>query len=92
MVLFPHLEVTRDVPAGVQQDLLRLLRYVEQIAKEVATVRSANVVLLGMAAPYIGILSTEELRSAVARVFERKGEAIVEANLKAFDAGVAAVG
>ena len=57
---------------------------IEQIAKEVATVRSANVVLLGMAAPYIG--------SAVARVFERKGEAIVEANLKAFDAGVAAVG
>ncbi len=65
---------------------------IEQIAKEVATVRSANVVLLGMAAPYIGILSTEELRNAVARVFERKGEAIVEANLKAFDAGVAAVG
>ena len=65
---------------------------IEQIAKEVATVRSANVVLLGMAAPYIGILSTDELRSAVAHVFERKGEAIVEANLKAFDAGVAAVG
>ena len=65
---------------------------IEQIAKEVATVRSANVVLLGMAAPYIGILSTDELRSAVVRVFQRKGEAIVEANLKAFDAGVAAVG
>ena len=64
---------------------------IEQIAKEVATVRSANVVLLGMAAPYIGILSTDELRSAVARVFQRKGDAIVEANLKAFDAGVAAV-
>ena len=64
---------------------------IEQIAKQVATVRSANVVLLGMAAPYIGILSTDELRSAVARVFQRKGEAIVEANLKAFDAGVAAV-
>ena len=64
---------------------------IEQIAKEVATVRSANVVLLGMAAPYIGILSTDELRSAVARVFQRKGEAIVEANLKTFDAGVAAV-
>ena len=64
---------------------------IEQIAKEVATVRSANVVLLGMAAPYIGILSTDELRNAVARVFQRKGDAIVEANLKAFDAGVAAV-
>ena len=62
---------------------------IEGIAREVATARSANMVLLGMAAPYIGILSTDELRAAVARIFARKGEAIVEANLKAFDAGVA---
>lgn len=64
---------------------------IEQIAKDLGSARSANVVLLGMAAPYIGILSTEDLRAAVARVFARKGEAVVEANLKAFDAGVAAV-
>ena len=64
---------------------------IEQIAKDLGSARSANVVLLGMAAPYIGILSTEDLRAAVARVFERKGEAVVNANLKAFDAGVAAV-
>ena len=64
---------------------------IEQIAKDLGSPRSANVVLLGMAAPYIGILSTEDLRAAVARVFERKGEAVVNANLKAFDAGVAAV-
>lgn len=62
---------------------------IEQIAKDLGSSRSANVVLLGMAAPYIGILSTDELRAAVARVFERKGEAVVNANLKAFDAGVA---
>lgn len=61
---------------------------IEQIAKDLGSARSANVVLLGMAAPYIGILSTEDLRAAVARVFARKGEAVVEANLKAFDAGV----
>lgn len=64
---------------------------IEQIAKDMGSGRSANVVLLGMAAPYIGILSTEDLRAAVARVFARKGEAVVEANLKAFDAGVNAV-
>lgn len=64
---------------------------IEQIAKDMGSARSANVVLLGMAAPYIGILSTEDLRAAVARVFARKGEAVVEANLKAFDAGVNAV-
>ncbi len=64
---------------------------IEKIAKDMGSARSANVVLLGMAAPYIDILSTEDLRAAVARVFARKGEAVVEANLKAFDAGVAAV-
>ncbi len=64
---------------------------IEKIAKDMGSARSANVVLLGMAAPYIEILSTEDLRAAVARVFARKGEAVVEANLKAFDAGVAAV-
>lgn len=64
---------------------------IEKIAKDMGSARSANVVLLGMAAPYIEILSTEDLRAAVARVFARKGDAVVEANLKAFDAGVAAV-
>ena len=62
---------------------------IEDIAKENQMPRSANVVLLGMAAPYIGILSPEQLRAAVARVFAAKGQAVVDANLKAFDLGVA---
>lgn len=61
---------------------------IEEIAKEEKMPKSANVILLGMAAPYIEILSSDELRSAVARVFANKGEAVVEANLKAFDIGM----
>ena len=34
-------------------------------------------------------MTLESLREAIATVFARKGEQIVEANLKAFDAGVA---
>lgn len=60
---------------------------IEAAAKEAGSARSANVVLLGMAAKYIGIISTEALRNAVATIFARKGEAVVEANLKAFDMG-----
>lgn len=60
---------------------------IETIAKEEKMPKSANVILLGMAAPYLDIVSAEDLRSAVARVFATKGEAIVEANLKAFDLG-----
>lgn len=62
---------------------------IETVAKEAGNARGANMVLLGMAAPYIGILSVEQLRKAIAVVFARKGEAVVEANLKAFDMGVA---
>ena len=64
---------------------------IETVAKDCGNARGANMVLLGMAAPYLEILSIGQLREAIATVFARKGEAIVEANLKAFDAGVAAV-
>lgn len=60
---------------------------IENVAKEAGSARSANVVLLGMAAKYIEIISSEALRNAVATIFARKGEAVVEANLKAFDKG-----
>lgn len=63
---------------------------IESVAKDAGNARGANMVLLGMAAPFIGILSVEQLRSAIATVFARKGEAVVEANLKAFDEGVKA--
>ena len=63
---------------------------IESVAKDCGNPRGANMVLLGMAAPIIGILSVENLREAIATVFARKGEQVVEANLKAFDAGVKA--
>ena len=63
---------------------------IESVAKDAGNARGANMVLLGMAAPYIEILSVEQLRKAISVIFARKGEAVVEANLKAFDCGVAA--
>lgn len=72
-----------SMPKVVQLDI-------EQVAKDAGNARGANVVLLGMAAKYLEIISADELRKAVATVFARKGEAVVEANLKAFDKGVEA--
>ena len=57
-------------------------------AKEILSPRSANMVLLGAAASVIGILEPEKLREGIRRVFGRKGDAVVEANIKAFDAGL----
>lgn len=60
---------------------------IEDAARACGNPKGANMVLLGMAAPYIGILSTEDLRAAIGRVFARKGEAVVASNQKAFDLG-----
>ena len=64
---------------------------IEDVAKDNNLPKSANVVLLGMAAKYIEILSPEQLRESIARVFASKGEKIVEANQLAFDLGLNAV-
>ena len=62
---------------------------IEEIARDAQLPRSANMVLLGMAAPYLTLLSEERLRAAIGRVFARKGPEVVEANLKAFGLGLA---
>lgn len=64
---------------------------IEDIAKENNMPKCANVILLGMAAKYIEILSPEQLRESIGRVFAAKGEKIVEMNQRAFDIGLNAV-
>lgn len=64
---------------------------IEDIAKQNSMPKSANVVLLGMAAKYIEILSPQQLRDSIARVFASKGDEVVEMNQKAFDLGLNAV-
>ena len=61
---------------------------VDQVAKDLGSPRSANMVLLGAMAALLHILEPEKLREGIRRIFGRKGEAIVESNIKAFDAGL----
>ena len=62
---------------------------IEQIAKDNQVPRSANVILLGAAQKAIGI-EYDKIEAAIRRVFVRKGEAVVEANIKALALGKAA--
>ena len=64
---------------------------IEDLAKQNGIPKSANIVLLGMAARYIGILTPEQLRESITHVFAPKGDAVVEMNLKAFELGMEAV-
>ena len=59
---------------------------IEQLAKDNAVPRSANVILLGAAQHALGI-DYEKLEAAIRRVFGRKGDAVVEANIKALALG-----
>lgn len=61
---------------------------IESIAKEHLMPKGANMILLGMAARYIEIVSSNELRSAIGRIFAAKGDAIVNKNYEAFDLGL----
>ena len=62
---------------------------IESMAKENNVPRSANVTLLGAAQKALGI-EYDKLEAAIQRVFARKGEAIVEQNIKALAIGKAA--
>jgi indolepyruvate ferredoxin oxidoreductase beta subunit len=58
----------------------------DKIAKESGSARSGNMVILGAASPFIE-MTFESLENAVKELFGRKGEQVVEANLKALKAG-----
>jgi indolepyruvate ferredoxin oxidoreductase beta subunit len=60
---------------------------VAAIASEATSPRAANIVLLGAAAPFLGI-DIAKIEDGIHSVFARKGDDIVEMNIKAFRAGL----
>jgi indolepyruvate ferredoxin oxidoreductase beta subunit len=59
---------------------------VEAIAKKAGSVRAANIVMLGAATPFLGI-DYAKIEEGVRRIFNRKGEEVINMNLKALKAG-----
>lgn len=66
----------------------RIVLNVDEAAKEVGTNRVANMVLLGATIPFLG-LGYELIQDSVREIFARKGEEIVDMNLRALAAGKA---
>jgi len=63
----------------------------DAIARDLGSSRSGNMVILGAASSYIS-LPFESLENGVRQLFSRKGEEVVDLNLKALRAGRAAAG
>lgn len=59
---------------------------VDAIAKDCGNPRAANMVLLGAASPYLG-MEQDKVEDGIRRIFGRKGEEVVELNIKALRAG-----
>jgi indolepyruvate ferredoxin oxidoreductase beta subunit len=58
----------------------------EAIERDVANAKAVNIVLLGAASTHVG-LPVEDLEASIRAMFARKGDSVVEANLRAFAAG-----
>ena len=58
----------------------------DQIAKDLGSVKAANIVILGAATPYLGI-EVEHFENALRKIFGGKGEDVVQMNLNALKAG-----
>jgi indolepyruvate ferredoxin oxidoreductase beta subunit len=58
----------------------------DEIAKNLGSARSANMVILGAASPFLEIDYTE-IQDAIRHIFSRKGDEMVKLNLDALQAG-----
>lgn len=58
----------------------------DRIARECGSARASNVVMVGAASSFLPV-APETIESAIRGIFGRKGEKVVEMNLKAFQAG-----
>lgn len=88
LINIPNYPKIDDIIKDLKQiSHIKMLK-IESLAKENLISKSANMILLGMAADCIGILSPEALRNAIGKIFAPKGEKVVKDNYKAFDLGL----
>ena len=86
-VNIPNYPDIEEVLAHIKAIEHHVLVDVEALAKEAgAPAQAANMVLLGAAIPMLGI-DHDKIMEGVRRIFARKGEAIVNSNVAAIEAG-----
>lgn len=86
-VNIPNYPAMEDIKAEYAKLGNVVMLDIEKLAKDNGVPRSANVILLGAALNAIG-LERDKIEAAIRRVFERKGESVVDANIKALAIGI----
>jgi len=85
-VNIPNYPEIEKVLSTIQQKTRYILIDADKIAKESGSARSANMVMLGAASPFLGF-DDDCFINAMKAIFGRKGDDIVEKNILAFKAG-----
>ena len=85
-VNIPNYPEEDKVMAEINKLPHKIVLNVDKVAKEAGSARVANIVLLGATIPFLGI-DYAKVQDSIREIFQRKGEAIVEMNLKALAAG-----
>jgi len=80
---YPEIEEILDAIKGIPH---HIILDADVMAKDVGSVKAANIVVLGAATPFLG-MDFENLEAAVEYIFKGKGEDIVNLNLTALRAG-----
>jgi indolepyruvate ferredoxin oxidoreductase beta subunit len=74
----------------VMDEIRKLPHYIaldaDEVAKEIGTLKAANIVILGAASPFLD-MHFEKLEDAIRLIFRNKGEAVIHKNLQALKAG-----
>ncbi len=74
----------------VMDEIRKLPHYIaldaDEVAKEIGTIKAANIVILGAASPFLD-MQYEKLEEAIRFIFRNKGEDVINKNLQALKAG-----
>lgn len=73
--------------AGIEQNAKALFVDAATVAREVGNAKSYNIVMLGAAAPFLGI-DPPEFEWAIGQLFATKGQEVVALNIAAFRKGL----
>jgi len=74
----------------VMEEIARVPHHIaldaETTAKEAGSAKAANIVILGAAAPFLG-MAYEKIEDAIRFIFAKKGDKVIDLNLAALKAG-----
>ncbi|MDT3695756.1 MAG: indolepyruvate oxidoreductase subunit beta [Ignavibacterium sp.] len=85
-VNIPDYPDLNELLAEIEKLPKKIVLNADEIARQIKSPRSSNMVILGAASPFIDI-PYQSLENGIRKIFERKGEKVVQLNIDALNAG-----